>query len=629
MKLPSLAYGKQKYKNTNISFGGINYSQNYNEGEMRNCYGLSTDNYPCLSQRPKRSLSMLPNAATSIYHSGKLAVIDGNNFIYNGDVKGTVEAGEKMICDITNRILIFPDKKYYDVKEKVFGRLEASVTLNNVSLSGGVDAGNNAKLNFGTGYKYSDYVSGTEMHEGVEGDTFEVYAVSGIKNGKFDVESYGETPVESLNVGDILYASDSMYDKIVSITYREETNEDDGEPIYIYELHVETHEILAEPMSSDALDVLKEGDGVEIVGATYFSDEETDKSTDSGIKDAPKTLVIREIGEGFIRFDANVIESVPETVTIKRSVPDFVCVCEYENRIWGATADNIIYASALGDPFNFSVYEGAATDSYALAIGSEGEFTACVGYSGGVIFFKEKCAHKIIGGYPAAYSLYSYNIHGVQKGCGRSLSIINEVLFYKGINGVYAYSGGVPNLISDNFGTRSYDKAVGGSLGDKYYISMRDRDSGEWALYAYDSRINMWLVEDNTRVIDFAEGERKLYYIDGNTGSIMTIEPFIENDNNVEWGAEFCPIYENLDGRSSYSKLYICIEAARGSYCGVYVSFDNQPFMRVAKIYGKTDDLHTIPISLNRCNKFVLKLEGRGQCIIRSIVREFALRSSR
>ena len=81
-------------------------------------------------------------------------------------------------------------------------------------------------------------------------------------------------------------------------------------------------------------------------------------------------------------------------------------ICSFENRIYGCSSSaNTIYASALGDPTNFFDYTGISTDSYAVAVGSEGEFTGCIGYGGSVLFFKEDAIHRLMGSFPAEYAL--------------------------------------------------------------------------------------------------------------------------------------------------------------------------------------------------------------------------------
>ena len=71
-------------------------------------------------------------------------------------------------------------------------------------------------------------------------------------------------------------------------------------------------------------------------------------------------------------------------VRLSRKVPDMDFVCEWNNRLWGCSSEkHELYASALGDPYNWNVFEGTSQDSYILTIGSTGEFTGICAYGGG------------------------------------------------------------------------------------------------------------------------------------------------------------------------------------------------------------------------------------------------------
>ena len=120
----------------------------------------------------------------------------------------------------------------------------------------------------------------------------------------------------------------------------------------------------------------KAGDAVTISGCT--------KHTENN-----KTPVIREIDGDKMYFyeyaftlDGDKGET-PYTesgnMTVRRTVPMLRYICENENRLWGCD-DTTIYASKLGDPFNWNVYEGLDTDSYAVDTGSAGKFTGCVSF---------------------------------------------------------------------------------------------------------------------------------------------------------------------------------------------------------------------------------------------------------
>jgi hypothetical protein len=63
------------------------------------------------------------------------------------------------------------------------------------------------------------------------------------------------------------------------------------------------------------------------------------------------------------------------------------------------------------------------------------------------------------------------------------VAIINETVLYKSRLGIMAYSGGIPQLISENFGTDKYYQAVAGTDGTKYYLSALCNGDPELLVY--------------------------------------------------------------------------------------------------------------------------------------------------
>ena len=79
-------------------------------------------------------------------------------------------------------------------------------------------------------------------------------------------------------------------------------------------------------------------------------------------------------------------------------MPELEYVTENANRVWGCNSkENIIYSCKQGDPTNWYCYNGIASDSYAVTVGSEGGFTGAATCMGYVLFFKENTIHKIYG----------------------------------------------------------------------------------------------------------------------------------------------------------------------------------------------------------------------------------------
>lgn len=363
---------------------------------------------------------------------------------------------------------------------------------------------------------------------------------------------------------------------------------------------------------TDLTTLFNVGDGVTISGSTKAKNN--------------ATLKVLELTATKMVFGAGAFEDVTEsgTVTVERKVPDLDYICEANNRLWGCSSKmQTIYCSAFGDAINFNVNEGIATDSYAVAVGSDGDFTGCCKHGSSVLFWKEARLHKLLGAYPAEYSVYDYTIEGLQKGCHKSLQVINEILYYMGTHGVYAYSGGMPQLLSANFGERYFKDGVAGNDGDNYYLSAWEGDESH--LFVFETKSGFWFREDATNAVDFARIGKDLYMLDDG-GSVWLVDTK-EEDKSVEWMAQFTPFHESVEGRKMFSKIILRVEMPKGAWLKAEVRYDNYKWHTAGKIIGR--DLDSIPVQLpiNRCDKFDVKLSGYGPCTIKAMLLEYAMGS--
>lgn len=514
MRLPEIQYSIGKSKSEIVAMRGINWSDQLQDGDLRDSMNLSARRYPYLTTRHGRARQKKNDTdyyagGTALTAWGKLVAVEGTDLLYDGDVVGTVTAGAKQFAVVNTKMVIWPDKVYLDMKTRTVKPLAATVT------------GSKA-----------------------------VFTTSTMK-----VTGWG-----------------------------------------------------------DLTESLAAGDAVTLSGCTT----ETDNNKD---------IVIKSLTADTITVQDKVFTAATEESTaikLERKVPDMDYICESENRLWGCSNDaQTIYASSLGDPTNFNVFEGLSTDSYALAVGTEGDFTGCCKLTSSVLFWKETKLHKILGGYPSEYSLYTYDIEGLQAGCHKSLQVINEVLFYMGLHGVYAYSGGTPSLISANFGQRHFTEAVSGSDGDSYYLCVKEGSSYHFLIY--ETRAGIWVKEDTTQAVDFARIGKDLYFMDG-SGSVWLADSG-EDEAGLEWLAQFTPFYETIQGRKTYSRLLLRVELPRGSYLTAEVRCDGQPWRSCGKVVGRENDVVPLRIALNRCDKFEIRLQGKGPCTILSLLREFSVGS--
>ena len=392
----------------------------------------------------------------------------------------------------------------------------------------------------------------------------------------------------------------------------------DDEVIVNEEIPNTVRVVIWESRDKKVFSKLKEGDAVTVSGCS----EE--------FEDNNRTFVIDKIDGGSIYAAADIFKAGNETneLTISRKVPELDFICEAENRLWGCnSSENTIYISALGDPTNMYAYEGLSTDSFATAVGSPGDFTGCCRYSSSVLFFKEDKIHKILGTCPADYTLYSYDVEGIQKGSDNSAVVINEVLYYKGTHGIYAYDGGIPTLISDCFGDKLFYDAVAGTDGVSYYVSMHDAEN-KWYLFAYNTQTGIWTLEDKGfGAKDAVRVGMDLYFLD-NAG-VLWKENAVEDVSESEWMIQFTPFYETIQGKKIYSRLLLRAELPKGSYMVVEIRCDGGRWMELGKIVGKSEGVVPVRIPVNRCDKFEIRLRGKGEFLLREMLREYYVSSEK
>lgn len=666
-------------KKYTVNFRGINYGEGTQDGEFADTLNLSTDQYPCITQRAARIKDGEYTSPSTLHSKGKLLVIDerfdeegkstGFADVYYGDDKvGEVTAGDKQTATVGNYIVIFPDKKYYKVpteddQDGEFGCMDAEVANTqfkfskdtiNVSYefkkqwydftSSSISVGTVCTLNVwlrdnrvilkdkNHPFKVNDKIKieGTEYASNSKEIVIKkVVHDAGGNYLEFDEYFTRETTYRDTNftkLNNIFTLPFKAGDKVVISGCT--TTENNKEAVIkeatestltfeegTFKAGSEYGEItIRRTMKKDDFPFRK-GDAVLITGCS-----KSENNRDEGSE-----VLISAINDDELVFDGVTFTEATETgdVTIKRSIPDLDLICENNYRLWG-THENTIYSSKFSDPLNFKVFEGLESDSYAIEVASEGKFTGCMAYSTHICFFKENTLHKMYGTKPSNFQINTSNVYGVQAGSEKSMQIVNEQLLYKGVGGVYAYTGGVPELISEKFGTNRYSNAVGCCDGEKYYLSMKQGEN--WHFFCYDVLKNIWLREDDTQAVDMTFYDGKVYYIDAK-GELYHIDKEADR-SDIEWGATFCTFHETINERKGYSKFHLRMDLEAGAWLAVDIKTDNDlKWKQVYTTHSEKAKTATIPIIPTRCDSIDIRLRGKGKCTIKAFVREFSVGS--
>ncbi len=597
MNLPSLPLKKRLTRSVvRTAFGGLDRNPGATDGELYDMYNLSARDYPLLSTRARRSLAGTLTAPGGIGAGDAPFWADGNSFLYDGTAVGTVTPGEKVFALMGDKVLIFPDKKYYDAASGTFGSLEASRS-GSMSFQNGTFTGVPAEAN-------TIYLSGAAW--GADFRPGDAVSIAGCLKHP---ENNGSCIVREID-GDCLRFYDNSFTLDREWTYAVGS---EGLEAGLYHFTPETTPL------QFSIPAMTEGDSMAWDGTTL-------SFTVGG---SPGTAVVTEGSGGAELFFSSVWLDYTETgtVTVSRDVPDLDFVCVNENRLWGCAGD-VIYASKLGDPFNFHVFDGLSTDSWQSGTVDAGDFTACVSYLGYPVFFKEDAICKVYGDRPDNFQWTASARLGVQPGSARSLAVAGETLYYLSRAGICAYTGGIPAVISAPLGMNArFEDAVAGSDGLRYYVSMSDGTAR--SLYVYDTQARAWHREDASDPLCFAFVYGGLYML-LKTGGLWRMDG---QDGAQEaafgWAAQFADstrFYETTDTGSQNKKgllrLLLRCELEAGASLTVHVRYDGGAWEAKRTVTATEKQSCHVPLILRRCDHYTLKLTGTGGAKIYSLTAE-------
>lgn len=144
--LPAMPNSDGLKKQMQVQFGGYDHNLGAEEGTLWDMENLCGELYPMLSPRPERIKVQTLTVPNGIAAKDGLYWVDGTDFYFKGEKKGTVEDSRKFFCALGAYLIIMPDKAYYNSVTDEFGSLEAAWT-GTATFQDGTYAGESAKAN--------------------------------------------------------------------------------------------------------------------------------------------------------------------------------------------------------------------------------------------------------------------------------------------------------------------------------------------------------------------------------------------------------------------------------------------------------------------------------------------------
>lgn len=556
-----------------MNLQGLNLSGSLADGEWAWTQNVDTALCPMIRRREKRMLVGRLDKPNGLFAADKIAFVDGTKFYYNGYYYGDVEDSFKQMAAMGSKICLMPDKVFFDTETCIITPMEQRNT------------------------------------------TTDKTAVSLAKADGTPWEEYTTSSTEPVSPADGMCWLDTSGDAPVMKVWSETSG-----------MWVEEGTVCVCVSSPGIGTGLAADDGVTVSGLTQA--------------ELNGDWILSHASDDCIVYTGILSEAATQDspVTVERTCPDMDYIVEHDNRLWGcSSAEHEIYCCALGDPTNWRKYAGLATDSYAVTVGTPGNFTGMAVIGDCVVAMKKSAIHKIYGDYPATYQVYTYNYRGVEDGSAASLVRIGELLYYKSDFDCCVYDGSEVASISGALGVHRFGKAVAGANDRRLYISMQD-ESGEWQLLTYDTVRRLWMREDGMQALAFASCQTETFMLaaDGGVwalregvyakdfymlGSDYKVEAATEPDAEVPWMVRSGEMLSAIPDTKWINRLQVLMDMEEGASAEIALRRDGGTWETVLRVDATEKRRYHLPIRPRRCDRLEIEIRGKGDVKIVNISR--------
>ena len=153
---------------------------------------------------------------------------------------------------------------------------------------------------------------------------------------------------------------------------------------------------------------------------------------------------------------------------------------------------------------------------------------------------------------------------------------------------------------------------------------MRD-SGGNYHLFCYDSRYQIWHREDSTQAQFFTNDNIGLLFYDIKQSKIYHASYIGDDDKEaaaVEWCAETGVIGFDSPDNKYLSRFNFRMQLELGAVCNMFIEYDSSGIWESkGAMKGGSLRTFTLPVIPRRCDHLRIKLTGTGDCKIFSIAK--------
>lgn len=608
-----------------IEFKGLNRKTVVEDGEMRDMKNLSSDEYPCLTQRMTRDVFMdakdyaswsamnlvhpvkaLPKARMENGVSlEKLAVIDlvEDDYVFKYDgasYPGLVLSAETQMVAINTRICFFPEKKWFNVETQQYGSLDASLTV-----TGSVSLTTNSEGQVLT-------FTSTDLSDFKADDAVNLYCTLTVAGHTYDFTSVPvacliqKIATNKITIPDGTFLHLAQNGATTGTLTNVKIERPCPDLAYVMESN---NRLWGVDNLHNEIRASKQGDPT---NWQYYQGSSLDSYAATQGTDGEWTGCAAYSGH-LIFFKQNCMHKVYGTKPAAYQISTATCYGLEKGSSASVQVinDTVFYKSAKG----IMAYSGGEPVNVSEKFGDDRLRNVVAGTDGKKYYMS---AQKANGD-------YTYRVFDLDNTVWHVEDELKADAFcyYKGKMLILA-DGEVyqPDSTEDyvwNCETTPYERTVLNDLFDTSDLT------------------DTWTYDDFTVAeIEALNAEYEMTEPTDSTDPMYTYEEYVHTCillvipygsesryANIEWVAEFGPFHEYMEDKKIYSKMKMRLVMEDKSVLRVYMKIDGGEWELVRAVEADGETALYLPIIPRRCDRFSIRLEGKGKTRVESLARRY------